>query len=425
MQFTNGLMVSRLGSEPLAAQLSGSTIYLTFIAFFLGCLTCLNAFVSQSYGSKNFARVGLYGWQGLWFALASGGVLLLTVPFARTIFEILGHEETLIQLEVPYFQILMAGSMIALGAKALGNFFMGIQKPIIPVTTAIIGYIVNIGVNYVLIFGHFGFPQLGLVGSAIGVVVGTTCEFVLNFVIFLTSKKLREFEIKKQIKCAPALLKDFIKIGAPAGATFVSDQLLWMVFMVAIIGSFGTEYLASMAIVNQYWRLCFVPASAIAIATTTLVGFYVGAKQFKVAVRRAFAALLLVESLMIGSGVFLLLWKDTMIGWFNSTNDPVVYEITSSFLVFVVLMLAFHAMTLVFLSALRGLKDTFVPSVAQLVTGWGIGIGGALILITANVGGYSAPWIAVVLYMALFGIILFLRFLLKLRKLSQTDAQER
>ena len=412
MQFVDGLMVARVGVDSMSAQLPGGMASFTPQCFFIGLLSCVSTFAAQYLGAKRPELGAVYAWQGLWLSAAAAAAMAVLVPTAGPLMSLFRHSPEVFVLEVPYFQILIGGSIFALASAALGGFFVGLHRPVIPLIAGVVGNVVNFVVALVLIFGLTGFPRLGLVGAGIGSVAGMAVQAGVMAWFFLAGRRSAEGEVRRSWRPAWGPMKDLIRLGAPAGAMFVGDVLMWTIFMGGIVGGFGVATLAATNILWRYWPLCFMPAIGVGNAVTAIVGRYCGAGQPRLAWRRAHAGLMLVEAYMITMGVVLWLYRDPLVGIFNDSRDPTVQAIATQTFIFILLCQAFDALNVIFIGALRGAGDTLWPSLIQIALAYGLGVGGAaLVAARFPEWGVLGPWVVASLYIALLGLVMWLRFL--------------
>ncbi len=413
MQFVDGYMVSRLGPEAMGAQVVGGMTSFVAACFFMGILACVNTFAAQCLGAGRPEEGPVYAWQGLWLALVAGGTLgVAGLLLAPRLFALFGHEPAVAALETTYFRILIAGVGMHLAARAIGNFFIGVHLPIIAFVAGATGNLVNVLMNYVLIFGKLGFPALGLEGAAIGTVIGFSLEALILAAAFLVGPLAVRFRTREACRFDRKALLELLRIGSPAGATFFTDILMWTLFMSVVIGSFGARHLAATAILWRYWHLCFMPAIGVGVACTALVGRYGGAGRTDLAWRRAHVALGLVEAYMVTVGLGFWMFRDRLVGLFNHARDPIVQTAATDLFLVLVVCQAFDALMVVFMSALRGAGDTFWPGVVQVGLAWGVGFGGAMIMKTYfSEYGILGAWTCPGAYIVLVGLALWVRFL--------------
>ena len=412
MQFVDGWMVSKVSEEAMSAQFFGGLMSFVPVSFFMGILLCVSTFASQNLGARRPGQPAMYGWQGLWVAWAAAALLALAIWPAPRILGLFGHEPGLLRLETQYFRILTGGAFFGLSARALASWFVGIHRPGITLVAGIAANLVNIAGNWVLIYGHLGFPAMGLAGAGIATVVGMAVEALILAWVFVRGPVAREFGVRRQLCVRWAAVRELLRVGSPAGAMFCGDVLMWAIFMGRIVGSFGTAHLAAAAILNRYWHLCFMPAIGVSAAVTAIVGRYCGAGRPQLAWRRAHAGWLLVEAYMVSMGLAIWLARDPLVAVFNDAADPVVQSIATRAVIFILLCQAFDAMNVIFIGALRGAGDTLWPGAIQIVLAYVVGLGGAFLVAWARPEWESfGPWAAVSGYVMLLGCLMWGRFL--------------
>jgi MATE family multidrug resistance protein len=412
MHFVDARMVADLGKGVLGAQMIGGSASFVTATFFMGVLSCVNTFAAQNLGAGRPERAALYGWQGVWTALLAWAVLAPLIPLAPLIFRVFGHAPEVRTLETRYFQVLISGVGLMLTARALGQFFVGIHQPVVPLLSGLVGNAVNVLMNYLLIYGKFGFPALGLVGAGLGTVIGGATEAILVLGLFAFGPTARRFQVRASCRFSLQALGDLFRIGAPAGMMFLSDVLMWVVFMGVVVGQFGPAHLDAAAILNQYLRICFMPALGVGAAATALVGRYCGSRRPDLAWRRAHVAFGVVEAYMVGVGAVMWLNRGPLVAFFNQTGDPHVQQIATAVFIFILIVQVFDAMNVAFIGSLRGAGDTLVPSLIQVVLAWGMGLGGGL-LVTRwwPEWGSLGAWGVATAYISVLGLAMWGRFL--------------
>jgi MATE family multidrug resistance protein len=334
------------------------------------------------------------------------------IPLARPLLGLLGHEAEVHDLEVPYFQIMISASVFVLITAALGSFFVGLHKPRIPFVAGLLGNAVNFVAAYGLIFGNFGLPHLGLIGAGLGSLIGMAVQAGVLGWYFLVGPESVELGVRRQCRVVGSALGELLRMGTPAGLMFLGDILMWTIFMSYVMSWFGTSALAATAILNRYWHVCFMPAVGVGNAISAIVGKYCGAGQPRLAWRRAHAGLVLVELYMVSMGVTVWLCRDGLVGLFNKEGDPAIQSLAAGTFIFILLCQAFDALNVIFISGLRGAGDTLWPSLVQLGLGYGLGLGGSLAVAKLfPEWGVYGPWSVASTYIALLGLVMWIRFL--------------
>ena len=169
MQFIDNAMVARLDKEQVAVAAVGSAGLWSWVvvSFFIGMLSCVSTFVSQCIGRGQHANCARYAWQGIYISLGTSLIGVALLPLASPFFNSMGHEAKVTHLEVQYFQTRLLGFFLLPWQAVLAGFFLGINRPRIPMLAAFGANAVNILLGYGLIFGELGFPRLEVRGAAI------------------------------------------------------------------------------------------------------------------------------------------------------------------------------------------------------------------------------------------------------------------
>ncbi len=404
MQFVDRIMVSRLGTDALAAVLPAAFVSMLPSGFALGVMTSLNTFVSQSFGRGERAACASYFWQmlyvGLAYCLAIAAILW---PAAPLIFRIMGQPAGVAEMEVIYFRIMLYAQIAAVVNWASNQFFMGIHRPLVTMLSALCGQVVNISANYILIFGKFGVPAMGLAGAGWGTLIGISVSAIINFAIFLSRPVNRAFNSRETLSLSPARMRELLAIGLPAGAGLVVNVALWGILLSALVGRFGREALAATSAVLSYTSLAAMPIVGIATALTATVGKAIGSGRKDLAIRQTRLCLRMALAYMGLVGVCFFLFRDLlMIFW---SQDPAVIAAGSQILILAALYQVFHAARIIYIGALRGAGDTMWPAAVSGIGSIAIlGFGGVLIARLVPSFGAMGPWMMATLSIVAVGL---------------------
>ncbi|MFM8643042.1 MAG: MATE family efflux transporter [Phycisphaerales bacterium] len=429
MQFVDAAMVAQLGPVEVAAQGNGGVWSWAVIFSVVGVLTVVNTFVSQAVGARRPHEVARYAWGGVWLGVIAWVVLLVPLGFALPLaFALMGHSPRMTELESGYATILVLGSVVTVVGKAMSNFFFGIQRPRVIAVAAIAGNVVNVLLNYALIYGEEGLPSMGLPGvpgcaamgvpgAALATVIGTAVEASVPAALFLGRRMDREYGIRRAWRPDVAAMRDLVRLGAPASLQQGSEILTWAIFMTVLVGRFGDVALSAGWSTQRYLHLSFMPAVGFSIAATSLVGRHIGAGRPDLAVSRARVALAIAVAYMGACAVLMLAFRGPMISIFASgarTSPEVaaqVIEVGSSLMVAAALFQVFDAVGIVILGALRGAGDTLWPGLVTVFLSWTIIVGGGwLVTEHAPQLGPLGPWIAAGVYIAVLAGVLGFRW---------------
>jgi MATE family multidrug resistance protein len=408
MQFADTWMLSRLGvAEPTAAGNAGLFAF-SIIGFGVGVLFCVNTLVSQHFGQKDYAACGRYLWQGVWFGVFFGLFACCALPFAPRIFGLMGHEPLLAGMEATFFRISVAATAIKLASTAFGQFLLAVNRPWVVLMAAVLGVSANAGANYFLIFGHGGFPKLGVAGAAIGTNIGVTVELLVLLCVAMTPSLRSRFNTL-DLRLRVAQMRTLLSIGVSSGVQLVADVFAWGIFSLVVMGQFGDKAMAANIFLFRYISVSFMPAYGISIAVTALVGRYIGAGRPEISRQRAHLGFTVTAIYMMTCGLIYILGRNVLMALF--TKDPEVQRIGATLLIFGGIYQLFDAMYIVYNGALRGAGDTFVPAVATAVLCWSIAVfGGYAVAKTFPQWGPTGPWTIASIYGLILGIFMLVRF---------------
>jgi len=408
MQFADTWMLSIVGDLEATAAGAAGMVMFCMLGFGFGVLLVVNTLVSQSFGRTDYASTGRYLWQGLWFGSAFGLGTIVLFPFADGIFLAMGHEPRLAGLEAQYLRVVVLGGAVKLASTAMGQFLLGIHRPMIVFLAAVAGVAVNLLLNWLLIYGNWGFPAMGVAGAAWGTNGSVAVELLVMLAYVWRPRFAAQFNTRDWHP-RWAMQKTMLRIGLPAGCQLVADVGAWTVFMTVVIAGFGTAAFAANNFAFRYMHVSFMPAIGVGAAVTALVGRYIGAGRLDLAERRAHLGFAVCAVYMLACGVFFFVCRHALVAFFS--EDPEVQRIGEVLMIFLAAYQIFDAMFIVYVGALRGAGDTLVPVVVQGVLVWLLVVGGGLLAARyAPQYGVSGPWTLTTIFGAVLGIYLLVRF---------------
>jgi MATE family multidrug resistance protein len=408
MQFGDRWMLARVGDLEAAAAGTAGLAFFSVIGFGFGVLLVVNTLVSQAFGRKDNAAAGQYLWQGLWFALGFGLITLLLFPYAEMLFAVMGHEPRMARLEADYLRVVALAAPLKLTTTAISQCLLGLHRPGIVFIGTLGGIVANVFFNWLLIYGNWGFPAMGVAGAAWGTNAAVLVEMIVMGVYVLRPSFARVYNSRDWIVRRDKLLT-LLRVGLPAGFQLVCDILAWNVFMNVIVASFGTAALSANSFAFSYMHVCFMPAIGVGAAVTALVGKYIGMGRPDIAARRAHLGFFVCATYMVLSGVVLYVFRHELIGLFS--HDPEIQRIGGQLMFFVALYQLCDALFVVYVGALRGAGDTLVPAAVQAVLVWTIVVGGGVVVVRhAPEWGVAGPWTLATFFGVCLGLFLLIRF---------------
>ncbi len=427
MQFIDALMVKSIGPEPVyvSAQGNGGMVAWLLMSLVIGLTTVVNTYVSQNLGAGRPREGAAYAWNALWISVAMWVAILVPVAIAAPLlFGLAGHGEELLRLETSYAQIMLMGGLFVVTSRGIGHYFFGMHKPAVVMVSALTANLVNIGANYVLIFGHLGLPAMGVAGAALGSVIGAFVEFCIPLAVFLGPAYAAKYGTRLAWKPDLAKVKDIARIGWPGSLMFFNEMACWTYLMAVLVPKAGAASGDDPVLHNtagwialRYMHLSFMPAVGISIAITAIVGKCMGQGRPDLAASRTWLAAKLALGYMGTCAVAFLLFRGQLVGLFVEPSTPPaeaarLVEIGAAIMIAAAVFQLFDAAAIVMSGALRGAGDTVWPGVATIVLSWSciVGVGHLMVWLAPGLGSIG-PWIGAALFIICLGTALVARFL--------------
>lgn len=278
MIFTDRYFMSQIDPTHMAAALGGGVAAFFSFCFFSGLFSYANALSAQYLGAGEPQKCPKVVTQGILMTIMSAPLLIIITFFVSGIFEGMDHDPQQVELESTYYIILMMGTVITLSKICISSYFAGIARTYVVMICDVFGLVINVPLCYVMVFGKFGFPELGIVGAGISTIVATLFAFLL-FVAFYLGKEHREkFRVLESFKLDRGILRRFLRLGFPSGLELFLNVAAFNLFLL-MFQSYGVVQGASAAIVFNWDILSFVPMMGLNIAVISMIGRFVGASD--------------------------------------------------------------------------------------------------------------------------------------------------
>lgn len=396
MQFVDRYMVSHLGTEALAAILPAGTLSFVSASLALGVVATVSTFVSQCLGRGDNKDCSNFCWQAIYLGLAYFVVAIAALwPSAYWIFRALGHEAEVVAMEVVYFRIMLYVHFSALIIWCCSHFFMGTHRPQITMYSAIIGHVINVIANYILIFGHFGFPAMGIAGAAWGTFIGVTVEAVIMLCAFVNGDSRRIYKSRQSMRIDLGKMASLLRIGFPAGISFMINVAFFGVILFGLIGRFGKEALAATSAALACTNMAIMPIIGLKNALTATVGKSIGKGRKDIAVKQTYTCLRAGTIYVVTMGICFIVFREPLMRFWSA--DETVIAIGVNVFIFSAVFQVFDSIFHIYNGALRGAGDTMWPSVVSATGAVVIlGIGGFCMARFFPELGAQGPWIGAV-----------------------------
>lgn len=411
--FVDRMFLTWYSPEAIAAAMPAGILNFAIMSLFIGTASYVGTFVAQYYGAGQYNRIGTALWQGIYMSLIGALVLIFMIPTAPSIFGYFGHDVLVQKYEVEYFQILCLGAGPVIASSAIAGFFSGRGRPWPIMWVNTFGTAVNLVLDYALIFGKWGLPEMGIKGAAIATVLAGFISFALYMVLMSDKDQNQKYHTLRGWRFDKDAFGRLLRYGFPSGVQFFLDMAGFTLF-VLIIGRLGTVSLAATNIAFNISTLAFMPMIGFGIAVSVLVGQYLGGNKPDLAQKSVFSGFYMTFAYMLCIAVTYVAVPQIFVAPFASQADPEsfdeIYALTVILLRFVAVYSIFDTMNIIFASAIKGAGDTrFVMLMIILISSVVLVIPAYIAIVVFDYG-IMAGWSIASTYVVVLGLSFFLRF---------------
>jgi len=327
---TDNIMVGSLGEIAMSGVFVANQIQSIIQMLILGLSSALTVVAVQYWGKKDIASVKIIVSIALKFSVGAGFFfLMITLFFPMQILQIFTNDHTIINESLRYLTIIRFTYVFYCLTQILIASMRCVEKVKVAMYISIVTFFVNIFLNWILIFGHFGAPALGIRGAAIATLVSKMIEtsIMIYYVRFVDDRL--HFKFNDLLSSNFTLLKDFLKYGIPV----ISGDLFWGINLAvqgAIIGRLGATAMASVSIANVAFSIVSVGIYGAAVSSSVIIGKTVGSGDYDLV--KEYAKKLQILFLVLGviSGIVLFIAKDYILLLYNVSESTLI--MTTQFL---------------------------------------------------------------------------------------------
>ena len=417
VQFADNLMVGRLGTAELAAVSLGNSFIFIAMSLGIGFSTAITPLVAEADGAGNKANGKSALKHGLVLcmvlAIALFGIILLCKPLLY----LMKQPAEVVTLAMPYLDLVAFSLIPLIIFQAFKQFSEGLSQTKYPMYATILANLINVVLNYLLIFGNFGFPEMGIVGAAIGTLVARVLMVLYLWYLLRSKKKFRNYVTGFNFgKIEKKVMQKIIGLGFPSA--------LQMFFEVAIFtaaiwlsGVLGKNVQAANQIALNLSSMTFMFGMGLGVAAMIRVGNQKGLANFPELRRIAksiflltlFIEIVFATAFLLGRQWFPTLYLDGTDLLHMADNTEVIVLAAELLLVAAVFQIS-DGIQVVVLGALRGLQDVKIPTVITFIAYWLIGFPISYYLGLHTDWGSTGIWIGLLTGLTASAIMLYIRF---------------
>ncbi|MDP3558294.1 MAG: MATE family efflux transporter [Bacteroidota bacterium] len=408
------IFLGKIGPTEQAACILSNNLYVLLMVFGIGVSYATTPLVTDAHHNNDLLKKASLFKNSLFINLAIAVVCFVILFLSSGVLKHMQQPAEVVDLAVPFFDVLIF-SMIPISLFfTCKQYCEGLMNTRMALIISVVGNLLNIVLNYVLIYGKFGFPELGYLGSAWASFIARAFMGISFLVFIFKSPLTKEIGlVYKQVKINWVELKDLARIGLNSGAQFTFEVAAFVIAGL-MAGTFGKEQIDAHGIALSIAAFTYMFASGISSAATIRVGIY-KAQQNWVEIKNAgFTAIKLVFIVMGFFGLLFLSLSSVLPMAFSS--EVVIIEQASKLLIIAAMFQLFDGIQVLAIGALRGLEDVKYPTIITLVGYWLIALPLAYFLAFNLKLETIGIWFGLLAALTFVAIALFWRFNFLIKK---------
>ncbi len=405
---TDSIMLAPLGPLPLAAVGLTTAVMIIFLAAIYGVLSALSVRIGAAHGGGAGRRIPFILRNGLMLGWLAGVVGAACMGAAWFTLPMLGQPDEVLAAMPAYYATIALMLIPFAVLTVFKSAFEAIGKPWLGTGFALFAVVINIPLNYALIWGIGPFPQLGLTGAGIASFAAEAMALIAAWAFWARARSQRRLRLRRPLDWAE--VAQAAREGAPLGAMYVAETGAMAVATV-MIGTFGTVALAGNQVANAIDALVYMLPFGVAGAAAIRIAQAQGAGEAWRLRPIAFAAMSAALVWLIAVAVLLFLFGRAIAE--AITDDAPVVDVAVAFLMVIIPMLIADSVQSTMLGALRGISDTAYPAIVSMVAFWLIALPSGWIIATWGGVGPAGIWVGFLIALAGAGVMLLRRFLAK------------
>lgn len=404
----DSIMVGRTGTLPLASASLGNSIFTIFMVMGMGVSLGITPLIAAADGRKNRRRISLLLINGV-LVCTLVGVLLFLMGFSFSPFlYYLNQPSQVVRLAIPYLNILFFSLIPLMIFQGFRQFAEGLSLTRQSMYISVLANIVNFGLNYLLIFGNLGFPELGLNGAAIATLISRIMMAIMMGMYVWQAPRFAAYRHKTHRKIISFKhMWRINQLGLPIAVQMIFEMSAFS-FSAIMIGWLGASQLAAHQIAINIAAVTYMMANGIATATTIRVSNELGRGRYQQMREAGLSSMIMALLFMAVMAVLFVLGKNLIPSWY--VNDAHVIQMAGGLLIIAAIFQLSDGLQVVGLGALRGLEDVKIPGAISLLAYWVVGLPTGYLLCFKFNFGVNGIWLGLLAGLTIAAVLLFFRF---------------
>lgn len=410
MTFADALLVEHLGTDAIAASATGGFNVFLFVVLPMGLVFIVQSFVAQLVGRGDRDDTPRFAWYGIFIAVIAGLLALVAIPIIDPGLGLLEFSPAVREQMSSYMMIRLFGVTAIVGVEALSNWYGGLNNTWMSLIVSVVSMAVDLFLNWVLIFGKLGAPEMGVDGAALSSTIGSWVGFLVLLIAFWRRwGGAPRGHAKLGLKLAE--LRRVLRFGLPNGLNWFLEFAAFQMFINIVFGGLGDDLLAAFNIVIAINSLAFMPAFGLASAGAILAGQAIGRGERESVWPQVKLTLWCTMSWMGLIGLLYLIAPARLMGLFDSDHrSTALVTVGATMLVLSAAWQLFDAIGITLSETLRSAGDTFWTATARLVLAWLVFMPSALFVVEVLDGGALGAMACLIGYLALLATAFAIRF---------------
>ncbi len=410
----DNVMVGNYSSDALAASSLAHGVYISIMVFGIGFTLGITPLAANALGANKPDECRKLLKHGLLMYPIVGAILSLIGLYLSYHLSWFNDKFIIIELAQPYLRILALTLVPIMIFQCFRQFVEGLSMTKEPMYVNIGGLVLNVGLNYLLIFGKLGFPEMGLEGAGYATLITRIVMAMVLIILFMMREKSRFYIFSSAHHFEMPLMRRLRKLGLPIGMQMFFEAGAFA-FATFLVGKVGVNELAAHQIALSIGSITFLITTGLSAAASIRTASELG-RQDEYNLKLAGKTTILMGVLFMGCcGVLIYLMRYLIPTWYVS--DIQVHEITSELLVLVALFQVSDGVQVVSIGALRGIEDVRIPTLISLIAYWFVGIPLGYVLCFQMNWGIEGVWIGLLAGLTAAAIMLAIRFLVVSNKI--------
>lgn len=408
VQVADSMMVGHLGKEPLAAASFANSIFVVFLVMGIGMSYAITPQAAQADGEKNIPKLTEILKHGVLINFLFGLFLVLILISGEDLLWHFNQPEIVVELALPYLNIIAFSIIPFMIYQAFRQFAEGLGYTKQSMYITITGNVLNVGLNYIFIFGKLGLEPMGLFGAGLATLISRIVMAILMISFVYFNKRFsvywEEFTFGN---FSWSLIKTNLKLGLPMAFQLIFEVSTFSIAAI-MIGWIGTASLAAHQIAISMASISYMISLGIAAAATIRVGNQLGKKDYKTMRNAALTCYIMALGFMSFAAIVYILGRNFLPMLY--IDDPLVIQEAAILLIVAGLFQLSDGVQVIALGALRGMSDVKIPTLITLIAYWIIGLPlGYFFGFTLNQGALGV-WYGLLAGLTIAAILLYYRF---------------